>query len=223
MPAPDAEHFLRVPVRGRDDGAAGGKAEGECSRGDLLARPVRSHEHVGCREQVRDLLDREEPLVELDVILEAKVEHRLLERPSIPLALAACDVGMRSPGDHVQHLRVALHDRGQRFDDRLEPFPGRDQPERREQEPVFRPAGHLVGRGRLAQGALDEVLAGASLEHRRGAVGHDPNLVGRAGTSLDEETPRRVRHHDHELGLAAEGREHLAPGEASAPTAPYGA
>ena len=64
----------------RDDGAAGGDAEGERSGRDLLATPVRGDEHVGLGEEVGDLLDAEEAVVEFDVILEAEVENRLLER-----------------------------------------------------------------------------------------------------------------------------------------------
>ena len=87
-------------------------------------------------EQVGDLLDAEEAVVELDVILEAEVEHGLLERQPVALAFAVRDVRMRPSGDHVEHLGMALHDRRQRLDRRLEPLPGRDQPERREQEPL---------------------------------------------------------------------------------------
>ena len=79
-PGAGGEHVLRVPVRGRDDAAAGREAEGQRARRDLLAVAVRGHEDVRRREQVGDLVDAEEAVVELDVILQAEVEHGLLER-----------------------------------------------------------------------------------------------------------------------------------------------
>ena len=36
---------------------------------------------------------------------------------------------------------------------------------------------------------------------------HDTHLGVRTRPTLDEETPRRLRHHDHELGLQADGRQ----------------
>ena len=138
LAGPRREHVLRVPVRRRDDGAAGGDSEGERARGDLLAPLVRRDEDVGRGEQVGDLVDRQEAVVELDVVLEAEVEHRLLERQAVTLSLAVRHVGVRPAGDDVHHLGMALDDRRQRLDHRLDPLAGRDQPEGREQEPLAR-------------------------------------------------------------------------------------
>ncbi len=204
-----AEHVLRVPVRGRDDAAAGGKAEGERPRRDLLALPIRSHEDVGFGKEVGDLVDTEEPVVELDVVLETQVEDRLLECQTVALALAMGDVRVRSSGDHVEHLGVACDDRGQRLDRRLEPLPRGDQPERREHEPFVRPAGGFGRRLRLSQSALERDLAGAPRQHRRRTVGHDTDLALCARAPIDEEAPCGVGHHDDELGLTAHGRQHL--------------
>ena len=143
------EHVLRVPVRGRDDGAAGGDREGQRAGGDLLAAAVRRDEHVGRREQVRDLLDREEPVVELDVVAEAELEHAPLEHQPVPLALAPRDVGVGAAGDHVGDLRVSLDDRGQSLDHRLEALSSRDQAEGGEQEAVA--LGGVRARERLVE------------------------------------------------------------------------
>ena len=48
QPGPRSEHVLRVPVRGRDDGAARGERERERAGGDLLPARVRRQEDVGC-------------------------------------------------------------------------------------------------------------------------------------------------------------------------------
>ena len=202
-----AEHVLGIPVRGRHDAAAGGEAERERSRRDLLALPVRSDEDVGLGEEVGDLLDVEEAVVEFHVILEAQVEHRLLERQPVALALAVRDVGMRAPRDHVEHLWMALHDRRQRRDRRLEALPGGDQPERREQKPL--PVGAVL-RGRCDAatcGTSRRIGVGALGEHRRCAVGNDANLALGTGAAVDEEAARRVRHDDHELGLTAHAQQ----------------
>ena len=108
--------------------------EGERAGGDLLAVAVRGHEDVGRREQIGEIVDREEPVVELDVVAEIELEYAPLEHQPVPLALAVGDVRMRAARDHVADLGVTRDHRRQRFDHRLEALPGRDQPERREQE-----------------------------------------------------------------------------------------
>ena len=120
---------------------------------------------------------------------------RLLERQPVALAFAVGDVGVRASGDHVRDLRVPLHDRRQRLDHSLEPFPLGDQAEGGEEEPL------AVRPGRALRGPVRE--------HGRGAVRHDADLLGGARAALDEQPPSGVRHHDHALGLAAEGAEHL--------------
>ena len=76
VPGARGEHVLRVPVGGRDDAAAGCDREGERAGGDLLPVAVRRHEHVGRGEQVGELVDREEAVVELDVVAEAELDAR---------------------------------------------------------------------------------------------------------------------------------------------------
>ena len=134
--------------------------------------------------------------------------HCLLERQPIPLSLAARDVRMCPPGDHVEHLRMTLDDRRQRLDHRLDPLAGGDQPERREQEPLAA-AVRRAHRGAVAAGALQRVGVCALREHRRRAVRHDANLVGGARPARDQQPFGRLGHHDHELGLAAQRGEHV--------------
>ena len=66
-PSARSEHVLRVPVGSRDDSAACGDRVRQRARGDLLPVAVRRHEDVGRGEQVGELVDREEPIVELDM------------------------------------------------------------------------------------------------------------------------------------------------------------
>ena len=171
------EHVLRVPVRRRDDPAAGRDPEGERAGGDLLTPAVRRHEDVGCGEQVCDLVDCQEAVFELDVVLEPVLEHCLLERQPIPLSFAVCDVRVCPTGDHVEHIRMALDDRRQRLDHRLDPLSSGDQPERGEQEPVAA-AVRRADRGAVSPGALQRIGVRALREHRRRAMGHDSNLFG---------------------------------------------
>ena len=198
-----------VQVRGGNDGAACGDPECERSRRDLLAVPVGGHEDVGGREELGDPVDAEEAIVELHVILEAEVEHCLLERQPIALAFPVRDIRMRPSGDDVEHLGMALHDCGERGDRRLETLPGRDQPECREHEPVPVLVVRATDRPTRTRGKAQRVRTRALGEHRRRAVGHDSNLVLRARAAVDEEAPCGFGHHDHELCLAANCRQHL--------------
>ena len=183
-------------------------AEGERPRRDLLAVPVRSHEDVGRGKQVGDLVDAEEAVVELDVLLEAEVEHRLLERQPIPLALAVRDVRMRAAGDHVERPRdAAPRSRAAR----RSPSPGPCRP-RSARTSRARNRSVRVVRSRIGAPCLR--LASAHVRRRvararRRAVRDDANLLLRARAAVDEQPPRGVGHHDHELGLAAHRREHL--------------
>ena len=186
------EHVLCIPVRRRDDAAAGRDRECERAGGCLLLAAVRGHEHVGRREQVTEVVDREEAVVELDVVIEPELEHASLKHQPVPLAFPARDVGMRSPGDHVHDVGMASEDRGQRLDGGLQALARRDQPEGGELERVAcRP-------GRCAGG-----------DARRGSVRHDAHLARGAGTTFDEKPLRRLGHHDHELRLRAQLRQHL--------------
>ena len=185
----------------RDDPAAGGEREGERAGRDLLPAAVRRDEHVGRRQQVRQLVDRKEPVVELDDLAEAELQHPLLEHHAVALALAVRDVGVRAPCNHVDDVGAALEDRRKRLDHRLEPLPRRDQPERREQEAV---AAVTMGMTPRKPGVVGRTRG----DPGRSAVRDDADLLRRAGAALDEEPHRGVGHDDHELGLRAQLGEH---------------
>ncbi len=133
-----SEHVLRIPVRRRDDPAAGRDRERERARGDLLPVAVRRHEHVGRREQVGKVVDGEEAVVELDVLRQVELEHAPLEHQAVPLSFTACDVRMGATRDDVDDLGVPLDHRRQRFDRGLEALARRDQAEGRELEALVR-------------------------------------------------------------------------------------
>ena len=167
--------------------------EAICSR---LA--VRRHEHVGRREQVGELVDREEAVVELDVVVEPELEHPPLEHEAVPLALAMRDVGMRSPGDHVDDLGMALDDRTA-APRSPSPGPCRARSARTSRAGSASPS-RVAAYGRRAS------RDARAVEPRRRAVRHDANLLLRAGAALDEQPLRGLGHHDHELGLARRAR-----------------
>ena len=133
-PGAGRQHVARVPVRRRDDGAAGRERERQRARRALLAVRVRRHEDVGRREEIGELLDREEAVVELDVVAEAEVEDAPLEHQAVLLARAPRDLRMGAACDHVEHLGMALDDRRQRIEHHLDPLARREQTEGREQE-----------------------------------------------------------------------------------------
>ena len=117
---------------------------------------------------------------------------------------------MRAPGDHVEDLGMPLDDRRQRLDHRLEPL-ARPRSARTSRagsgsssRSYGRPAPVGSPRARLTARSLAR-----RREHRRRAVRHDPHLARGHVPPSTSRPPRRVGHHDHELGLAADGREHL--------------
>ena len=115
---------------------------------------------------------------------------------------------------------MALDDRRQRLDHRLDALAGRDQPERREQEPLAHAAVRAPrGRARRASASARALREHASA---RRAARPEPSRSGHA-SAVDQQPPRRLGHHDHELGLAAELRRAPPPDAASAPTAPCAA
>ena len=63
------------------------------------------------REQDRDLVDGEEPIVEDDVCPESELEGTTLEHQPVALAFATLDVGMRAAGDRVDEVRIPLDHR----------------------------------------------------------------------------------------------------------------
>ena len=101
---------------------------------------------------------------------------------------------------------MALDDRRQRLDHRLDPLAGRDQPEGREQEPLV---AAVVRRPSARPSAADAIAA------RRASTGGAPcgttrTLLAGHVSAVDEQALRGLGHHDHELGLAAERGEHLS-------------
>ena len=183
----------------RDDAAAGRDREGERARGDLLAVAVRRHEHVGRREQIGELVDREEAVVELDVRHRARARARAARasagtaRPRGARRRDACarrscraTSGCRSTIAGSASITVSR------------PLPGEISP-------------NVESRKRVAAGATGcdagfAVARRASGEPRRRAVRDDANLLLRAGARGDEQSQRRVGHHDHELRLARTAR-----------------
>ena len=129
------EHVGRVPVRRRDDRATGGERERERAGGALLSVRVRRDEDVGRREQVRELVDVEEAVVEHDVLGEIEVGDAPLQHQAVLLASAPRNLRMRAAGDHVENVGMLLDDRRQRVEHHLDSLAGREQAERREQEP----------------------------------------------------------------------------------------
>ena len=203
-----SEHVLRVPVRGGDRGATSGDSERERARSDLLAIAIRRDEHIRRREQIGQLVDREEAIVELDVIAEVEIDHASLEHETVLLTLPTCDLRMRAPGDQVQHLGVALNDRGQCRDRCLEALPGGYEPEGGEQKPRLHPlvpSRHGSDVERATSASL--LLSPASKLYGR-AVRHNSNLGSLAGASLNKQAPRGVGHDDDPLSLLTELREY---------------
>ena len=88
---------------------------------------------------------------------------------------------------------MALDDRGQRLDHRLDSLAGRDQPEGRQH-------GTACRRRPAARSA--RVRIGAPCEHASALRAGRPEPCS-PGTlpSIDEQSLRGLRHHDHELGL----------------------
>ena len=103
---------------------------------------------------------------------------------------------------------MALDDRRERLEHRLQPLARRDQPERGEQEalaPAFVSSQH---RGDVARCSAGGILVCAPRQHRGRAVRYDSDLVLGARATRDEQSPCRLGHHDHELRLMAERLEH---------------
>ena len=201
LPRTRGEDVLRIQEGRRDRRAPGGDGERQRPRRDLLRVAVRRDEDVGGVQEIGQLVDSEEAVVELDVVVDAETYGASLEQESILLALVSRDLRMRSPRDQVQHLGMALDDRGQRGDCRLDPLAGGDQPERREDEARPEPI--------EAPRALMSVVDPAREDGRRPVL-DDADLVRGARLHLQQEPLRRLRHHDDPLGLCAELGEYLA-------------
>ena len=127
--------------------------------------------------------------------------HAPLERQPVTLPLPTPDIRMGAAGDRVDDLRVPVDHRRQRLDHRLQALAGRDQAECGEPERsvVDRRSGPRCLK--VPRGALGDT-------HRR-SMRHHADFLLRASARLDQQAKRRVRHHDHELGLRAQLREHF--------------
>ena len=203
------EDVLGVPVGSRDGGAACGQRERERTGGDLLAVPVRRQEDVGSGEQVGELVDRQEAVIERDVAFQAQIDHLALELQAVLLALATSDLRMGASRDHVQDLGVSLDDFRQRVQRSLQPFARREEPERREQEPGLHALVASVVGGHVDRSPPGSMLRPPCAEEGWGAVWHDPDLLRRAGSEVDQEAARSLGHDDHALGLLAQRNEHV--------------
>ena len=95
--------------------------------------------------EITKVVDRQEPVVELDMLGHAELARPPLEHQAVPLAFTPRDVGMGSSGDDVDDLGMPLDHRRQCFDDGLETLPGRDQAERRKHEAAVRARRALRG------------------------------------------------------------------------------
>ena len=107
-----AEHVVGVQERRRDDGTTRGERERQRARRALLAVRVRRHEDIRRRQQIGELLDREEAVVELDVVVEPEVEDPPLEHEAVLLALPPRDLRMGASRDQIERLGMAVDDRG---------------------------------------------------------------------------------------------------------------
>ena len=147
--------------------------------------------------------------------------HRLLERQAVLLALAVRDVRVRPAGDHVEHLGMALDDRRQRLDHRLDPL-ARPRSARTSRAGTARRGAvrRRASRRRCRRRAADAIRRPrARASNGRRAVRHDPNLVCGARSDLDEQPSRRLGHHDHQLAPGGRAPRAPPPDAASAPRA----
>ena len=222
LAGPGGEHVLRVPVRRRDDAAAGGDPEGERARGDLLAPAVRRHEDVGGGEQVGDLVDREEAVVELDVVLEPKVDSP----PARASAGTARPRGVRRPGVSARRSRRARPD-GARRSTAAPRSPSRSPSRPRSARTSRAGIAGRRRRGRAARRrfrrALQCIGVRALREHGRRAVGYDANLVGGARVACDEQPSAPSRSSRSPARPDGTARRAPRPDASSAPRAPCGA
>ena len=154
---------------------------------------VRRDEDVRRGEQIGQLVDGEEAIVELDVVAQAEVDDAALEHEAVLLALAAGDLRMGAARDQVQHLGMALDDRGSASITVSRPLPGEIRPkvESRKRDCMcsYPPGTGATYCGRRP--AACSRAAGSELDRR--AVRHDPDLVVAAGAELSRAAAARSR------------------------------
>ena len=185
-----AQQILRVSI-GRGHGRLSRRdRERERARHDLVAVPVRGAEHVGRREQAREIVEVEEAVEEDDVVLEVELAHEPLQALPILLAFGPHDLGMGAPRDHIRHVRHQVADPRHCLERDLDPLARREQAERRDDGTTVDPERCLCScrRARRVQ------LGG-------GAMWHHPELA-RAHEMLFEDHPSRRRGEDHDRGSA---------------------
>ena len=161
------EHVLGVPVRRRDDGAAGGDRERQRAGGDLLAVAVRRHEDVGHGEQVGELVDRRGS--------GRRTRRGPRGRGRPPGAPAAGGTprprGARPAGGCARRSGRAPPGgarsmRGQRVEHGLDALAGREEAEGREQEPRLQPLVAARHRRDVARPAAGGELVAAARRAR---------------------------------------------------------
>ena len=173
----------------------------------------------------------EECVDERDVAGDALLGGERLQLVAILLALVRDEVRMRRAEHHVQQVGMLRDHRGQRVDDRLDPFVGSEQAER-QHDLVALPAelaleyrgveqvaiGHAVRN----HGDLTRIGAVDTLEDIAAALGHHHNAGGAAeqafehaaliGIGLFED---RVQRDDHRQRGSIEQREDMLAGGAA--------
>ena len=112
-PAPDASMSSAYQYGVETAAQPAASANVKRTRRDLLPVAIRRDEDVRRGEQVGQLVDREEAVVELDVVAEIEIDDTSLEHEPVLLALATRDLRMGSPGDQIHDFRVPLDDRRQ--------------------------------------------------------------------------------------------------------------
>jgi hypothetical protein len=101
QPTAFGEQLPGVRVRSRQDCLAGRDRVGQRPGHGLVHVRIRSGENVCGLEPAAQLLLRDEPVDELDVVLEPELGDTAGEALAIPLALTAQDLGMRGAKHHV--------------------------------------------------------------------------------------------------------------------------
>ena len=144
-----------------------------------------------------------------DVLGEVEVDDAPLQHQAVLLASAPRDLRMCAAGDHVEDVGMLLDDRRQRVEHHLDSLAGREQAERREQEPRLDARVAAVGGCHVAGPTTGVELAARASELDRRTVRDDVDLLVRAGAHLAEHPAAGLGHHDHALRFVAERGQHL--------------
>ena len=140
---------------------------------------------------------------------EVEVGDPPLQHQPVLLASAPRDLRMRAAGDHVENVGMLLDDRRQRVEHHLDSLSGREQAERREQEPRLDARVAAAGGRDVTRPAAGVELSARAPELDRRTVRDDVDLLVRAGADLAQQPAAGLGHHDHPLRFVAERRQHL--------------